>query len=465
MNRIEKILFSKIETWVVILSVPVLLILLIVFGAMVRNVAHKEDTFGFAGQVAYRLASIPADLKAYLEYENPHSISADMSLQRDRSMAENAHARFAGRAGFDFSYAPDSQAVSDYLLLSRYDGETELNVVELVDLDTQEIVYSWPLDDSEFRVEATDNPFIKFPGVDGEFLLVRHPFAEANGDLVFHASYSPMYSIDMCGDLEWQNTDFAFHHSLERDENGDYWVPGVRRTSLETFDETFKDDHIVKISDTGEVLYSKSVTEILIENDLINRMYVYDRYVTDPIHLNDVEPVLSDSDFWKKGDVFLSLAHLNMVLLFRPETGEVLWWSQDAIMHQHDIDIVGPGAVSVYNNNRTTRASGDLVLGLNELVLYRLEDDTHTTHFQEAFSRLQIKTVNQGLHDFSSDGGVMVEETNYGRVIMFDQSGDLLWEYVNRASDGRIYTMNWVRLMPRSAGDSVRDAVSDGTCS
>lgn len=464
MNRIEKILFSRIETWVALLSIPLFVIVLIVFGAMVKNAAHEGDTFGVAGRAAYRLASFPSDVKSLFAYEDPHSISAAMSLRRDRAVAEDAHSRFPQRAGFEFSYGVNSNAVSEYLLLSRYDGDSSKNVVELVDLDGQQTVYSWPFDESDFEGEAFENPFIKFPADEKEILRARHPVVEADGTLIFHATYSPLYSVDTCGQLEWQNLDFAFHHSLEKDENGDYWVPGIRQTELDTFDETFKDDHIVKVSPTGNVLYSKSVTEILIENQLINRMYTYDQYITDPIHLNDIEPVRTDSEYWMKGDVFLSLGHLNMVLLFRPATDQVLWWSQDAIMHQHDVDIFGPGMISVYNNKRTTRADGDIVVGLNELILYKLGDGVHLPHYEDAFIKHDVKTLNQGLHDFSSNGSVMIEETNYGRLIMADRSGEVLWEYVNRASNGKIYTTNWARLIPASDGESIKSLVRNGVC-
>jgi hypothetical protein len=461
---IEKFLFSRIEVWVAVLSIPVFLILMIIFGAMVRDVAQKRENFGVAGQVAYRIASIPSDIKKLLTQEDPHSISATMSLQRDKRVAADAHKRFEQRSGFTYSYTENSRAVSEFLLLSRYDGDSRVSTVELYDMDEQRQVHSWPLNENDFRTDTLTNPFFVFPNNENERLVARHPFAESDGSLVFHASYSPLYSIDACGKIEWQNTEFAFHHSLERDDDGNYWVPGVRPTSLETFDDKFKDDHIVKLSDSGKVLYAKSVTEILIENQLINRMYVYDRYVIDPIHLNDIQPVGEESDVWKKGDVFLSIGHLNMIILFRPDTDEVIWWSQDAIMHQHDVDLVGTDKVSVFNNNRTTRADGDIVVGLNELILYNVRNDAYETHFQRSFEEFEIKTINQGVHDFAEDGGVMIEETNYGRVMMLDRDGVALWEFINRASDGKIYTTNWSRLMTENAGELVSAAGNSAMC-
>ena len=464
MNRIEKILFSRVELWVVLLFLVLSFVFLIIFGAMVRNVATGGDTFGLPGKLAYRLASMPSDMKDMLTYEDPHSISAAMSLMRDQDDAASGHGRFEGRSGFTFSYEPGSGIVDDFLLLSRYDRDKGMSVVEFFDLDAQTLVHVWPIVESAFRTGRFDNPFIKFPNQPNSKMTIRHPFVDEDGSLVFHSEMSPLYSVDSCGNVEWTNAEFAFHHSVEREPDGSYWVPGARRTSIDTFNHEFVDDHIVRLSADGRVLYSKSVTGMLIEADLINRMYVYDRYIRDPIHLNDIEPVREDSAFWKKGDVFLSLGHLNMVVLFRPGTETIVWWTQELMMHQHDVDIVAPGKISVYNNNRTTRAGGDTVIGRNELILFDLEDGTYGTHYDDPFREQEIVTINQGLHDFSTAGRVMVEETNFGRVLLFDEAGDVYWEYVNRASDDKIYTTNWSRLVPGRHGETVAAALGAPGC-
>lgn len=464
MNRAEKILFSRVEVWLVALLLLGCFLAMVAFGAMVRNVAGGGNTFGVLGSMAYRLASIPADVSDLITYEDPHSISASMSLMRDKSDAASGHGRFAGRAGLTYFFEPGSGVVEDFLLLTRYDGDRRISVAELFDLDSQRLVYSWPIDESDFRTEKFENPFIDFPNDPNQKLGIRNPLIRPDGSLVFHSEMSPLYAVTPCGDIEWTNSDFAFHHSVQEDHEGNYWVPGTRRTTLDTFDGRFLDDHMVKVSADGMVLYSKSITEMLIEADLVNRMYVYDQYVTDPIHLNDVEPVIEDSPYWKAGDVFLSLGHLNMLVLFRPSTEQIIWWTQDAVMHQHDVDIIGPGRISVFNNNRTTRANGDTVIGQNELVVFDLATGTHRVHYEAPFREQQIVTLNQGLHDFSSNGKVMVEETNFGRVLMFDETGHVYWEYVNRASDGKIYTTNWSRLVTRQAGEQVAAVLDTLTC-
>ena len=71
-------------------------------------------------------------------------------------------------------------------------------------------------------------------------------------------------------------------------------------------------------------MYNKSVTEILFEHNLENMIIgKLNTFSNDPIHLNDIEPVFKDGPFWKKGDVFLSLRHQSIIILFRPNTNKM----------------------------------------------------------------------------------------------------------------------------------------------
>ena len=54
-------------------------------------------------------------------------------------------------------------------------------------------------------------------------------------------------------------------------------------------------------------------TEILIENGLINRVFTQDKYSKDPLHLNDIEPIKTDGEYWDRGDLFLSLRNLSFI--------------------------------------------------------------------------------------------------------------------------------------------------------
>ena len=44
----------------------------------------------------------------------------------------------------------------------------------------------------------------------------------------------------------------------------------------------------------------------------------------EPIHLNDIEPVLKDGKFWKKGDLFLSSRSQSAIIHYRPKLNKVV---------------------------------------------------------------------------------------------------------------------------------------------
>ena len=99
-----------------------------------------------------------------------------------------------------------------------------------------------------------------------------------------------------------------------------------------------------------EIIFSKSVTEILIENNLIHRITF--RFSGDPIHLNDIQPVLKDGPYFKKGDLFLSFRNLNMVILYRPETNKVIKNLSYIISKNNGIDNMIKKKKKIFNKNQ-----------------------------------------------------------------------------------------------------------------
>ena len=72
-------------------------------------------------------------------------------------------------------------------------------------------------------------------------------------------------------------------------------------------------------------------------------------------------------------------------------------------MHQHDIDILDNRRISVYDNKRTTRAVGNIVMGANELLVFDLQTNELTSPWKEVMRSNNIRTMNQGLADFDAE--------------------------------------------------------------
>jgi hypothetical protein len=119
-----------------------------------------------------------------------------------------------------------------------------------------------------------------------------------DSELVFNNT-SSLYGVDLCGENN-MFVDGTFHHSNELDHEGNIWVPSVVYPHSSEKLGNFRDDSIAKISPSGEVLFNKSIAEILVENGYRGLLAVSGtgfQKGEDPIHINDIQPAWTDSDY------------------------------------------------------------------------------------------------------------------------------------------------------------------------
>ena len=90
-------------------------------------------------------------------------------------------------------------------------------------------------------------------------------------------SFGPMRAQLIHGSDYFQNANDKFHHSIEKDAEGNIWAPShiypqslpiekVGRNII--YESGYYDDAIVKLSADGEILFEKSVSQIFIDNGL-----------------------------------------------------------------------------------------------------------------------------------------------------------------------------------------------------
>jgi hypothetical protein len=215
----------------------------------------------------------------------------------------------------------------------------------------------------------------------------------------------------------------------------------VKKYSL----KDYVDDSIIKINKDGKILYNKSVTEILIENNIVPNNFAFNQYVAnppDPIHLNDIQPALSDTQYWKQGDVFLSIKKQNSIIHYQPSTNKVINYITGPFALQHDVDIISDKEISIFNNNNFFVDNEH-----SEVVIYNFETKKFRTLFNDQLQKNNFKTSDQGLSHIFNDGALMVEEQNHGRIILFNNQGEKEWEFVNKDKNGDIGFISWSRII------------------
>ena len=434
-----RIMFKKIEIWILYLVILLSIVFAVGFGVLVRQELVGSVKAGWASKTALTLAEIPVNTLKLLGF------ASDLIVE-DRSPTLDG-----------FNGTPNSE--ESYLLLSRVDGDLQEGVVELVDLRNFEVLHTWNPDIDAFNdlVEQVDDfKYLNRDGNNSRYIM-RHPQLTSDGGLIYKA-HSPLQKIDACSNLIFQNTHDRFHHTIERDIDGNIWVPSymypqslpIEKVGRDIKEEDrFSDDAIIKLSPDGEILFEKPVSQIFIDNDLEYLLFSVgdSTFVLDPIHLNDIQPVNIDGEFWKKGDVFLSLRHQSMVLLYRPSTNEIIWKGTGPFFHQHDVDILDNHRISIFNNNSKDFVGGAIVDGHNEVIIYDFKTNEYSSYLKDSLIENDVRTITEGRSQILTNRDLFIEETNYGRTFYFNQDGSLRWTHVNRADDGSVYSVGWSRIL------------------
>jgi len=445
--NLEKFLFKKISVWVLLLLIIFFIIFTLFFGGLVLR-----------SETAQKLVMIPKNIKIFF------SKDLDLGFYSDR---------FKNKKGLIF-YKNNSVFLEDkYLLLSKYSGKEKRSIVELISLKDGQTIHKWKPNFEKINKESNlSNEIINFKrDHNNKRYQMIHPYLMNNGDLFYHSIYqSPLIKIDICSDLI-SSLDMFTHHSIESDGEG-LWTPISYLPSKNNpgLDENkgpnktfFYDDGILKVNFDNEKVFEKSFIEILIENELSHLVFGGRIPFHDSLHLNDIQPVMSDGKYFRKGDLFLSFRNMSMIFLYRPSNNKIIWYKQFPWEFQHDVDILDDKRISIFNNNRF-RSQLNQNIKYNDLIIYNFENDKTNYIFKDEFKLLKIKTMEEGLAELFKDGSVFIEETSNGRLLMLDKNGEKIWEYINRSDNNKLYRLNWSRIIDLDIEKFKQNLINKNKC-
>ncbi len=364
---------------------------------------------------------------------------------------------FSGQNGF--VYFDTSAVCKDYLLLPSWDDSLNQSIVKLIRIRDGNTVYRWVPDvDQLIKIANTTIISNVFQGAQNRFTRTDFkcyaPLLLDDGSLIFRAS--GIFKIDRHARLVWANTAMC-HHTIEPDADGNIWVCAFNASTKNSDKYQITDDVITKLSPVdGRILYQKSVFELLIENGydrgvfFINPSETMNETYLDYSHMNDIQPVLQDARFWKKGDLFLSLRNQNLVLLYRPSTNKILWRQNGPWLRQHDVDILDSTRISVFGNNvieaRFKNANGIFVDGHNQQYVYDFSNGSITTPYAQLLASISLRTRTQGATRILDNGNIYIEDSNGARNIRGDFDS-ALWSYIERIDDKKVKLLSWNRYI------------------
>jgi hypothetical protein len=412
------------------------IISLALFGASVRHVLlAPESKLGGFGEALLKIAEFP-------------SLARDVISGRGSTGQQIVDKRFNNLDGFKKNGDIPAGVLNDegYLLLSSYDIDKNQSTVQLIQINNQEVLYEWVPDIEQLNKLNIPHEEYNTNYIAPSHFRLFHALLMKNGNLIFHAGGSGLYGITPCSESN-MFVDGDFHHSNELDHEGNIWTPSVIYPHSYTQLEDFRDDAISKISPTGELLFKKSVAEILVENGYRGLFSVGNEH--DPSHPNDIQPALMDSDYWKKGDLLLSLRNRSTVMLYRPSTNKILWLKTGPWMNQHDVNFVNDHTISIFGNNIIRNGEKRTLFDDNNSVyFYNFKTDKISEPYKNIIKIMQVRTLIEGRGTPLVGGDLFIDETTNGRILRVGKN-KVKWEYVRRIDENTIAMSSWSRYLTR----------------
>ncbi len=427
----------------------------------VGNAVAKSDKLSLEQRDAIlQFVAFPGLIRETLIRSTKFSLSDPVDLLHNRKETERPSwvRRFP---------APED---SGYLLFSGVDPKIKQSVIQLIQISDGHVLATWKPDWNFIYERVIDNKFQK-KGTVGT-ARAQHPILLPNGDLIFNAS-SSLVRVRVCDAQPIWVLNGFFHHSIEFGENGEIWSPSISDDGFSDnhhLRDQIRDDAIAKISIEGQLLEKVSFSNILRKNGFEALLMGTSGWLfnVDPIHMNQISVAFNSTDYWWRGDLLISSRHLSTVFLYRPSTGKIIWHQTGPWMNQHSVAFVGDHKISVFDNHVYSGAPGKqpfLVPGdINHVMIYDFSTGQVTEPFASLLLDARPITMSEGRAQLLSDGGLFVEESNFGRHLRFTKDR-LLWSRVNDYDDFNIGRVSWSRYLSPEEVKAPLQAISGRNCS
>ncbi len=354
-------------------------------------------------------------------------------------------------------FKPVNNLDQDLFVLSSYSDTSDSRSVVLRNLRNDSLVRKWTF----------EHP-TKKEWIENERII--NPILCKDGSLIYnfyYTRYPGLHKLDPEGNVVWKSDTLIVHHGMNLDNKGDIWactqIPGWKSTGTYHTGgkKVFFNDYTISKFDgkTGEILFHKSITELLRENHIANYLFKT-ADVAESIHLNDVQPALTTTDYYKEGDVFISLRNLCIILHYRPSTNTLVDLIEGPFANQHDVDIYDDSTLVLFNNNTCVdiRRSGNKAHDDEErpvyagdfysnIVRYSLKTGQFSFIGDSVFRANKIFTVNEGLVEFIDPETYFVEEQNSG-VLWIIRGDKVIYKNVFHSQHaGYHHLPNWTRIV------------------
>lgn len=356
--------------------------------------------------------------------------------------------------GFNFNYKRGENPNGGFILLSRANPlKNGKPIIELWDLNYQEIKYTWDL---EKAIDATQEDSGK------KSFYFLNPLILEDGSLVFNTQKgnNVLMKIDRFGEIKNINKEFEFHHSLNLDANGNIYA---------CFNKGEREGYAI-LNQNLEIIEVFYIDDLYKKHNLSSRLFSSNS--GDPIHINDVEPILNsniDKDY--QDLVLISLRSTSSIILYNQKIKKIISIFDGMVSQQHDVDVINtnPLEISIFDNNvlKKNTSLGNKVVFLKNIKTSQNKDKTINIYMPNSkqlnesniesyvVDFLSLKedeiprTKSSGLSEYNQNSNsLIVEESNYGRIFEYGlDSQKINWTFINSDKNNKTYwRMSWSRF-------------------
>lgn len=355
----------------------------------------------------------------------------------------------------------DRMAPGLTLVAGMFDGENQLRLLE----PDGTPVRIWPASYTELfpdsdRLESASRPRRDWNA------QIHGALALPDGSTVLNFDYAGTVKFDQCGEVEWTLSEDS-HHSIERSQDGGFWIPGRRYVNVVAgfprSESGYDEDLILRVSDDGEVLESVPIADIFVDSDLLHLLLLKGPGTVfregEIAHLNDIQELpdtIADRfPEFEGGDLVLSFRDEHLVMVVDPSSWTASWVQMGPWIQQHDPDFQPDGTITIFNNKNDNTAVGTH-LGGSEIV--ELDPSTGTTRVLYGGAPGQeIHTPLLGKHQMLPNGNILITQARRGRVLEVTETGELVWELINRHDEELVAVVTSATRYPPSYFEEVED--------
>tara|TARA_R110002072_G_scaffold98561_13_gene216865 strand:- start:1155 stop:2441 length:1287 start_codon:yes stop_codon:yes gene_type:complete len=359
---------------------------------------------------------------------------------------------------FPDDFKPINNLKKDIWVIRSLSNEGSSREVRIQNLKNDSVAQNWII----------EGPF-------PQHFRIFNPLVCNDSNLIYNFNAnSTLIKIDKDGKKLWEaDSSLAVHHSLNYDHEGNVWActtpregPFIRTLSFLDMDSEkplkYRDDELVNFSsETGEILYRKSLTELMNDHNLGHSLFQKSISLNDPFHLNDIDPILQDSGFFKRGDVLISIKNSHSIIHYRPNKDSIIKFIQGPFSYQHDVDFIDGHRISIFNNNmypsylkrsalpKSFNQKDSLVFKLkgSGVLIYDYNTNKFTELWPQQFAENKISTKTEGLSHFINEDLLLLEEQNSGILWIFSKDEVLYKNIFPSYIDGFREHLNWTRVI------------------